>query len=69
MCMDYLVTGGILPTNPALHVRGPKLAAAKGVTPVLEDDQVLDLLEAIDTSTLVKRPERGGAKGGPKRNR
>lgn len=23
MCMDYRVTGGILPTNPALHVRGP----------------------------------------------
>lgn len=58
MCLDYLVTGGILPTNPALHVRGPKLVSPKGVTPVLEDDQVLDLLEAIDTSTLVGLRDR-----------
>jgi integrase/recombinase XerD len=58
MCLDYLVTGGILPTNPAMNVRGPKLVAAKGVTPVLDDDQVLDLLESIDTSTIAGLRDR-----------
>lgn len=58
MCFDYLVTGGILPTNPALHVRGPKLVSPKGVTPVLEDDQVLDLFDSIDVSTIVGLRDR-----------
>ena len=58
MCFDFLVTGGVLATNPALHVRGPKLVSVKGVTPVLEDDQVLDLLDSIDTSTIVGLRDR-----------
>src|SRR6266849_251148 len=32
---DYLVTGGILPSNPAGAVRGPKYVVKRGKTPVL----------------------------------
>jgi len=58
MCFDHLTREGILPTNPAIHVRGPKLKVVKGVTPVLEDSQVLDLFESIDTSTIVGLRDR-----------
>jgi hypothetical protein len=36
---DYLVTGGILPSNPAGAVRGPKYVVKRGKTPVLSADQ------------------------------
>jgi len=58
MCFDHLTREGILPTNPAIHVRGPKLKVVKGVTPVLEDSQVLDLFESIDTSSIVGLRDR-----------
>ena len=35
MLFDYLVTGGILPFNPASSVRGPKHVVKRGKTPVL----------------------------------
>ena len=39
---DYLVTGGILPSNPAGAVRGPKYVVKRGKTPVLTADQAED---------------------------
>src|SRR5437879_1145077 len=35
MLFDYLVTGHVLPMNPATSVRGPKYVITKGLTPVL----------------------------------
>ena len=35
MLFDYLVTGGVLPMNPASSVRGPKHVVKRGKTPVL----------------------------------
>lgn len=55
---DHLVTGGILPFNPAASVRGPKYVITQGKTPVLEDDQMETLLNSIDTSTLVGLRDR-----------
>jgi site-specific recombinase XerD len=52
MLCDYLVTGGVLPFNPASSVRGPKYVIKRGKTPVLDDDQMDELLAAIDLSTL-----------------
>lgn len=52
MLCDYLVTGGVLPFNPASSVRGPKYQIKRGKTPVLDDDQMEQLLSAIDPSTL-----------------
>ena len=53
MLFDFLVTGGVLPFNPASSVRGPKLVVRRGKTPVLDDEQMQTLLDAIDTSTVV----------------
>lgn len=58
MLCDYLVTGGILPFNPASSVRGPKYVTKRGKTPVLDDDQVETLLSSIDASTLIGLRDR-----------
>jgi integrase/recombinase XerD len=49
MLFDWLVTGGILATNPATSVRGPKHVIKCGKTPVLTTDQARLLIESIDT--------------------
>jgi site-specific recombinase XerD len=49
---DYLVTGGILPSNPAGAVRGPKYVVKRGKTPVLSADQARRLLDSIDVAEL-----------------
>jgi hypothetical protein len=58
MLFDWLVTGGILATNPATSVRGPKHVIKRGKTPVLTIDQARVLIESIDTSTLVGLRDR-----------
>ena len=58
MLFDWLVTGGILATNPAHAVRGPKHVVKRGKTPVLTADQARALIESIDTSTLVGLRDR-----------
>jgi site-specific recombinase XerD len=50
--LDYLATGGIIPANPAISVRGPKHSATRGKTPVLTGQQAAQLLDSIDISTL-----------------
>jgi integrase/recombinase XerC len=49
--LDWLVTGQIIPTNPAASVRGPKHIVKKGKTPVLSPKEARKLLESIDVST------------------
>ena len=49
---DYLVTGGILPSNLAGAVRGPKYVVKRGKTPVLSADQARQLLDSIDVTEL-----------------
>jgi integrase/recombinase XerD len=58
MLFDWLVTGGVLATNPAHAVRGPKHVVKRGKTPVLTTDQARELIESIDTSTLVGLRDR-----------
>jgi site-specific recombinase XerD len=53
MLFDWLVTGGILATNPAHAVRGPKHVVKRGKTPVLTGDEARALLDSIDTTTVV----------------
>ena len=55
---DYLVTGGVLPFNPASSVRGPKVVVRKGKTRPLTPDQARALLASIDTSTIVGLRDR-----------
>jgi len=44
---DWLVTGQVVPHNPAAAVRGPTLIVARGKTPVLTADQTRTLLDSI----------------------
>jgi len=49
---NVLVTGGILLSNPAGAVRGPKYVVKRGKTPVLSADQARQLLDSIDVTEL-----------------
>jgi integrase len=46
----WLVTGHIVPVNPAGSVRGPAHSVRRGKTPVLAPDEARRLLDSIDVS-------------------
>ena len=48
---DWLVTGQVVPTNPAASVRGPSHSVKRGKTPVLAPDEARTLLDTIDVAT------------------
>jgi integrase len=52
MLFDWLITGQIVPMNPAAAVRGPKHVVKTGKTPVLEGEEWRKLLASIPTTTL-----------------
>lgn len=52
MLFDFLVTGQVIPVNPAASVRGPKYVVKKGKTPVLSREEARKLLSSIDVSTI-----------------
>ena len=52
MLFDWLVRHGVLRSNPASVVRGPKYVIKKGKTPVLEAEDARHLLDSIDTGNL-----------------
>ncbi len=58
MLFDWLVTGQVLPVNPASSVRGPKHVVRKGKSPVLTAAQCRRLLDSIDTSRIVGLRDR-----------
>jgi site-specific recombinase XerD len=58
MLYDWLVTGQIVPTNPATSVRGPRYSIKKGKTPVLAGEDTRALLESIETSHVVGLRDR-----------
>ena len=58
MLFDWLVIGQIVPFNPASAVRGPKHVIKTGKTPVLTAQEARDLLDSIDTGTLVGLRDR-----------
>src|SRR3954469_23040808 len=58
MLFDYLVTGGIVRTNPASSVRGPKYSIKRGKTPVLSAEEARQLLDSIETDTLIGLRDR-----------
>jgi site-specific recombinase XerD len=53
MLFDWLVVGGIVRTNPAAAVRGPKHVVHKGKTPILSPAEARQLLDTIDASHLI----------------
>lgn len=48
---DWLVTGQVVPVNPAVSVRGPAHSVRRGKTPVLAPEEARGLLDAIDVTT------------------
>src|SRR3954467_3645875 len=48
---DWLVTGQVVPVNPAASVRGPAHIVRHGKTPVLDPLEARQLLDSIDMTT------------------
>jgi integrase/recombinase XerD len=58
MLFDWLVTGQVVPSNPAHSVRGPRHSVGKGVTPVLSSEEATALLAGMDVSSVVGLRDR-----------
>lgn len=58
MLFDWLVTGQVIPLNPAASVKGPKHIVRKGKTHVLSAEDARKLLDSIDTTTVVGLRDR-----------
>jgi site-specific recombinase XerD len=52
MLFDWLITGQVVPINPAAAVRGPKLVVKTGKTPVLDAAEWRKLIDSIPTDTV-----------------
>jgi integrase len=52
MLFDWLITGQVVPTNPAAAVRGPKHVVRTGKTPVLDAAEWRKLIESIPTENV-----------------
>jgi site-specific recombinase XerD len=57
---NWLVIKQVVPTNPALFVKGPKFSRQVGITPILEAAQMRELLNSI----AVTREQRDSGKHG-----
>jgi site-specific recombinase XerD len=55
---DWLVTGQIVPHNPAASVRGPSHTTKAGKTPVLDATEARQLLDSIDVTTPIGLRDR-----------
>ncbi len=55
---DWMVIGQIMPTNPAAAVRGPRHIVRRGKTPVLDPVEARQLIDAIDTTTVIGLRDR-----------
>jgi integrase/recombinase XerD len=58
MLFDWLVTGQVLPLNPAHAVRGPRYSVRQGKTPVLTAEELRHLLDSIETDNLIGLRDR-----------
>jgi site-specific recombinase XerD len=55
---DWLVTGQVVPVNPAASVRGPRHVVTSGQTPVLDPAEARALLDSIDTAKVAGLRDR-----------
>jgi site-specific recombinase XerD len=58
MLFDWLVTGQVIPANPAHAVRGPRHSVSKGATAVISSAEARELLDCIDIETVVGLRDR-----------
>ena len=52
MLFDWLITGQVVPFNPAAAVRGPKHVVTKGKTPVLDGTEWRKLIDSIPVDSV-----------------
>ena len=55
---DWLVTGQIIPVNPASSVRGPAHSYSIGKTPILSSEEARHLLQSFPTDTVTELRDR-----------
>jgi len=55
---DWLVTGQVIPVNPASSVRGPSHSVKRGMTPVLDPSEARTLLGSIDVTKPIGLRDR-----------
>jgi site-specific recombinase XerC len=55
---DWMVIGQIMPDNPAAAVRGPRHIVRRGKTPVLDPAEARQLIDAIDTTSVIGLRDR-----------
>jgi site-specific recombinase XerC len=55
MLFDWLITGQVVPINPAAAVRGPKHVVKTGKTAVLDATERRKLVDSVPTDTLRDR--------------
>jgi site-specific recombinase XerD len=58
MLFDWLLTGQVVPSNPAHSVRGPRHSVDKGATPVISSEEARELLDSMDATSLVRLRDR-----------
>ena len=58
MLFDWLVTGQVIPSNPAHAVRGPRHSVSKGATAVISSAEARELLDSMDASSVVGLRDR-----------
>jgi site-specific recombinase XerC len=58
MLFDWLVTGGVLPTNPTADVRGPRHVVKVGKTSVLSAQEARTLLDSLPFDNVAKARDR-----------
>ncbi len=58
MLFDWLVTGQVIPSNPAHAVRGPRHSVQKGATAVISSAEARELLDSMDAESVVGLRDR-----------
>jgi site-specific recombinase XerD len=58
MLFDWLVTGQVVPFNPASSVRAPRYVVKQGKTPVLLAAEARQMLDSIDTGSIIGLRDR-----------
>jgi len=58
MLFDWLVTGQVIPANPAHAVRGPRHSVSKGATAVISSAEARELLDSMKAATVVGLRDR-----------
>jgi site-specific recombinase XerD len=57
---NWLVIKQVVPENPAMFVKGPKFSRQVGITPIMEAEQVRQLLNSIPLTRKIKIPKKHG---------